>query len=159
MKKDYWKECCLLLIGLIFGCLYQKYIGETAQTSKGVVVIKDTIVIRDTILSKATIPPLCKENVLAELKRQNVHHTNIVLAQSIHETGKYKSKICKTHNNIFGIRKNNKYKKYNNWTESVTDYKKSIQSRYRKGEDYYAFIQRIGYAEDYEYINKIKKYI
>ena len=111
------------------------------------------------ITSLVQTPTLNKENVLAELHRQDVHHAHIVLAQSIHETGNYTSQLCRKHNNLFGIRRNGKYVHYNDWTESITSYKKLIQSKYRKGEDYYSFLKRIRYAEDSRYIQKIKKYI
>jgi hypothetical protein len=32
-----------------------------------------------------------------------------------------------------------------------------IQNRYKDGEDYYKFLKRIGYAEDPDYIVKLKK--
>lgn len=104
-------------------------------------------------------PKLSKETLLIELKKQNIHHPDIVLAQSLLETGHFKSKLCKNHNNLFGIRKNGKYVRYNSWIDSVADYKKSIQNKYRKGEDYYSFIKRIKYASDPNYIRKLKKLI
>ena len=79
-------------------------------------------------------------NCLKELERQNVPHAKIVLAQSKLETGGYTSKVCKTHNNIFGIRKNNKYKRYDNYLDCIADYKKHISSKY-KGGDYYVFLE------------------
>ena len=152
MRKNYWKECCLLLIGLILGCFYEKHYGSL-PIKDTTIVQRDTI--RDTVFVKTDIPKLCKKTVYAELKKQNIPHAHIVLAQSILETGGYKSKLSKTHNNIFGLRKGNKYRQYNNFRECIADYKRLISSRYNGG-DYYAFLERIGYAEDPKYTFLLK---
>jgi len=95
--------------------------------------------------------------LLAELERQEIKHPHIVLAQAKHETGNFTSKVCKTKNNLFGLRKGNSYRSYSSWQECVTAYKTLIQSRYNGG-DYYQFLQRIGYAEDPHYIKRLKQY-
>jgi flagellum-specific peptidoglycan hydrolase FlgJ len=155
MRKSYWKESCLLLIGLILGCIYQKHFGSLPIKQETTIVKKDTIVKHDTIYAKTIVPKLSKKSVLAELKRQNVPHPNIVLAQSILETGNYSSKLTRTHNNIFGLKKGNKYKKYNNYSECISDYKKRISSRY-KGGSYYEFLEKIKYAENPSYTSILK---
>ena len=87
-----------------------------------------------------------------------IKHSNIVFAQAKLESANYQSSITKTHNNIFGMRKGNRYRRYNNWQECVKDYKDCIQSRYTGG-DYYAFLDKIGYAEDPNYTKKLKQII
>lgn len=152
MKRDFWKEGCLLLIGLFIGTLYERYITP----SNNPILVKDTVVVHDTIVkSIAAIPPLNETNVLKELKKQKIPHAKIVLAQSKLETGGYKSKLCKTHNNIFGLKKGNSYRRYNNYIACIADYKKRISSKY-KGGDYYKFLTELGYAEDPEYTQKLK---
>lgn len=99
---------------------------------------------------------LNKEMVYKELIKQNVSHPEIVLRQSLLETGNYKSKLCKNHNNLFGIKKGKKYKKYSHYSECIADYKRLISSRY-KGGCYYTFLSRIKYASDVNYINKLKR--
>ena len=119
----------------------------------------NTIIKTDTITERDTMyVHLNSENVLKELKRQEVPHANIVLAQAKHESGMFKSKLCREHNNLFGIKHGNSYARYNSWDESIADYKKRISSRYKKG-DYYDHLIRIGYAEDPNYIQLIKKYV
>ena len=154
-KKNYWKECCLLLIGLILGCLYQKHFGSLPVIKETILIRNDTITVKDTVIVKASVPPLNEKNVLAELKKQNVPHAHIVLAQSKLETGGYKSKLCKTHNNIFGLRKGNTYRRYDSYIACIADYKKRISSKY-KGGDYYIFLMKLGYAEDPLYVRKLK---
>lgn len=157
MKRNYWKEISLILIGMFTMLIWNLHQPIEFKHSND--VVRDTIVIRDTVLiSKTVVPPLNEENLRKELIKQNVPYHKIVLAQAKLETGNFKSKLCKTHNNIFGMRKGNKYRKYKNYTECVADYKRRISSKYTGG-DYYDFINRLGYAEDKEYINKLKSII
>ena len=121
-------------------------------------VIKDSVVL-DTIkikplLSNRTLP-LNEKNLKKVLKANNIKHPNIVLAQAKLETGNFTSKVCKSKGNLFGLRKGNQYRRYWHWTESVKAYKKLIQSRYTGG-DYLAFLNRIGYAKDPTYIDKLQ---
>ena len=96
--------------------------------------------------------------LMAELVKNDIKYPQIVLAQAKLETGNYKSKLCRVHGNLFGLNSRKGYRKYGHWTESVKAYKKLIQSRY-KGGDYYAFLTKIGYAEDKNYIRKLKKIV
>ena len=100
--------------------------------------------------------------VLKELKKQNVLFPEIVLAQSILETGWYKCDRCSMdNNNLFGlwISSKKEYFNYNTWQESVGGYKRGIQYKYYRKEykSYYEFLTDIGYAEDPKYISKLKQ--
>tara|TARA_R110000751_G_scaffold52165_2_gene113857 strand:- start:247 stop:642 length:396 start_codon:yes stop_codon:yes gene_type:complete len=104
------------------------------------------------------------EGVLAELKKQNVKHPEIVLAQSIEETGWYKCKNCSmSKNNIFGLwnHKKQEYYQYDTWQLSIGGYKRGIQHKYdtSKYKDYYEFLEKIGYAGNPNYISNIKKLV
>lgn len=154
-KKNYWKEFCLLFIGIFIGVGIERH-SPSSLPKKVIIEKNDTIITKDTLYVMKV--PLNEKNVLAELKKQKVPHAKIVLAQSKLETGSYTSKVCKTKNNLFGIRKNNKYKSYKTWKESVSDYKKLISNRY-KGGSYYDHLIRIKYAEDPDYINKLKELV
>lgn len=87
-----------------------------------------------------------------------LQHPKIIVAQSILETGYYKSRGCVEHNNLFGLydSKNKKYFRFASWQESVLAYKNKVQYKYNSG-DYYHFLKRIRYAEDPEYIEKVKQ--
>lgn len=98
-----------------------------------------------------------REQVLAEIQRQGIQHPHIVLAQARLETGNFTSRRCRVQHNLFGIKHRGKYASYRRWQDSVTDYKKSISSRYQGG-DYYAFLRRINYASDPKYITKLKQF-
>lgn len=101
-------------------------------------------------------PGQTREQVAAELKRQGIPQPDIVLAQARLETGNFTSRRCRVRHNLFGLKHGGKYSSYRRWQDSVTDYKRSISSRYTGG-DYYAFLQRIKYASDPNYIQKLKR--
>lgn len=143
-----------LIIGFFLGTIYHS--GNKAVPEKQLQVIRDTIYMdSDSITKTVYIDTPSVQNVYTELKKQNIKHPKIVLAQSILETGYYQSNVCKSHNNLFGLMKGNNYHSFSHWKQSVTYYKNHVQSRY-KGGDYYSFLSNIGYAEDDEYIKKLK---
>ena len=103
-----------------------------------------------------TIPTLNIENLQKELIKRNVPCYKIVIAQAVLETGHFKSKHCRERNNIFGMRNKKGYKYYNSWIECVDDYEKRFSKRY-KGGDYFVFLQKVHYAEDPTYEQKVRK--
>ena len=84
-----------------------------------------------------------------------IKHKDIVLRQSILETGHYKSYSCRIRNNLFGFRYKGKYLEFNSWKESI-DYYEGWQNRKYKGGDYFTFLIRVGYATDKAYVSKLK---
>ena len=103
-------------------------------------------------------------DVLKELKKQNVKFPEIVLAQSLLETGWYQCSGCSMDvNNLFGLynSREKKYFPYANWKESIGGYKRGIQYKYFKKEykDYYQFLDEIGYASDPQYTIKLRKLV
>lgn len=102
-----------------------------------------------------TVAGQTREQVRQELKRQHIPHADIVLAQARLETGNFKSRRCKVQHNLFGIKHGGRYATYRTWKESITDYRNCISSRYTGG-DYYAFLKRIKYASDPNYIKKVR---
>lgn len=104
---------------------------------------------------------LSEENLYNELIAQGVDFPEIVTAQAILETGYFKSYACLQQNNLFGLRNNKgNYMSFPHWTDAVAAYKKYIQ-RYNHPvpEDYYAYLQELGYAEDPQYIDKLKQIV
>lgn len=98
-----------------------------------------------------------KELVKEACEYFGLKHSEIVVAQSILETGHYHSDNCVKYNNLFGLynSRRKQYYKFDKWWKSVIAYRDMIQYRY-KGGDYYEWLQKIGYAEDPSYISKIK---
>ena len=102
-----------------------------------------------------------EDGLMEALIYYEVQHPQIVYAQAVLETGHFKSDLCLNDNNLFGLYNSNKgkYHSFNHWVESVISYKDFIQYKYKPSEDYYEFLQRIGYAEDADYISKLKKVV
>lgn len=97
-----------------------------------------------------------------------VQHPLVVTAQAILETGNFASKVFKENNNLYGmtlaksrptlaIGVRNGYAVYRTWQESAIDYAlwQSSFARNLSEEDYYLILKRL-YAEDEEYVNKVK---
>ena len=102
-----------------------------------------------------------EEGLIEALDYYDVEYPNIVYAQAILETGHFKSKVYREYNNLFGLynSKTKSYYKFDHWSESVIAYLDFIQDRYKPPNDYYKFLSDIGYAEDPEYINKLKRIV
>lgn len=98
---------------------------------------------------------LTKENLWKYIVEQCGTDQEIILRQAILETGWLTSNISKTHNNLFGLTNLKGYYKFNHWTESVLFYRERILKR-KKGDDYYTYLSNMGYAEDKDYIKKLK---
>lgn len=100
-----------------------------------------------------------QDGLMEALIYYDVKYPHIVYAQALIETGNFKSDLCLSDNNLFGLYNSSRgrYHRFNHWTESVVAYKDFIQRRYKPPEDYYKFLQRIGYAGDPNYISKLKK--
>ena len=100
-----------------------------------------------------------EEGIDEALQYYNIKHRTIVKAQAILETARFTSDLCIKNNNLFGLydSKNKRYYSYNHWWESIIAYKKTIQKRYENSRYYYMFLEDIEYAEDKEYINKLKE--
>jgi len=100
---------------------------------------------------------LTYENVYRMCIYYGLEHPEIVVAQSILETGHYKSSQCINNNNLFGLYDSNanKYFEFSHWTKSIMAYKDMVQYRYEGG-DYYKFLNNIGYATDVKYTKKVK---
>ena len=99
---------------------------------------------------------LTVENLISTMEHYGLHHQSIVLAQALLETGWFSSPVCLNKHNLFGLtRRDGQYYEFATWEESVKGYRDMIQYRY-KGGDYYEFLRRVPYAEDPQYINKVK---
>jgi flagellum-specific peptidoglycan hydrolase FlgJ len=108
------------------------------------------------------------KEVKTELDKYEIKdsHKNIIIAQSILETGWYKSLWCKNFNNIFGLTKRadtiRVAQNFTKWEYSVRSYYNQIYIKYEKlkpPKDYYTFLVNLPYAMDPEYINKLKKIV
>ena len=102
-----------------------------------------------------------KELVREACEYFGLKYSDVVVAQSILETGHYHSENCTKHNNLFGLynSRRGQYYKFDIWWKSVLAYRDMIQYRLRENENYYQFLTRISYASDPNYIKKVKNII
>lgn len=139
--------CADIVIGVASALWFQAMKKETKKAKEEVVNVK----------WRQTHFILNEENLYSELVAQGVDFPEIVQAQAILETGNYKSKACKVYNNLFGLRKpDGSYYKFNSWQESIKAYKDWVQDKYTPPNDYYDFLDSIGYAEDESYTDKLR---
>lgn len=137
--------------------------------------IKDSIramSVEERIILINEADPFTKNKMAEMLMELNVNFPWIPMAQSMIETGNWKSDIFVENNNLFGMKEaksrittaigtNKNHAEYNTWRESIYDYA-FYQSRYlgkiKTENDYYAYLEA-SYAEDPRYIYKIKEMI
>lgn len=102
--------------------------------------------------------PFSLDNLISVMKEEGIKEPLVVLAQALLETGYFTSNVFKKYNNLFGLydSTNKDYYHFQRWEDSVTGYIKFIQYRY-KGGNYLNWLRKIGYAEDYGYISKLRK--
>ena len=107
-------------------------------------------------ISTTELPELTIPNLIAEIRKNNIKHPKIVLAQAILETGWFKSSVCRNKHNLFGLTnpRTGQYYEFNHWTESVKAYYTKVQYRY-KGGNYLLWLRDIGYAEEKTYIRAL----
>ena len=100
------------------------------------------------------------------------HTYDIVYAQAILETNNFKSRIFNENNNLFGMKQAVKritkarytqyeHAYYKNWIESLDDYalySSTYLSSLKTESDYFEYISQY-YAEDSQYVTKLKKII
>ncbi len=120
----------------------------------------------------AQVDTFSQGKLISMLSDLNVDYPHIVMAQSILETGHFKSDIFLENRNLFGMKQarrrittaegtNRNHAYYNHWRESVYDYA-FYQCRYLSKldseEDYFEYLGA-SYAEAENYVNMLKKVI
>jgi len=113
-----------------------------------------------------------EEKLITLIKNLNFPFPHVVLAQSMIETGYYTSPIFKENNNLFGMKEavvrittctgtNNGHAVYKNWMDSVYDrafYSATYLSSINTEDEYYSYLAQY-YAQDKEYVSKLKRII
>ena len=97
------------------------------------------------------------DSVFNYICEKNIQYADIVIKQSILETGWMRGKFLMLKNNLFGFKNRKHYLKFNNWKESVDFYKGWQDRNFKNNEEsYYKFLRRIKYGRKY-YISLLKK--
>lgn len=102
---------------------------------------------------------ISEETLFKTLEHFGYANPATITAQAVLETGNFKSRLCLEKNNLFGLYNSRKheYFEFDSWISCIFAYKEMIYSRYNpKKEDYWQFLERIGYAEDPNYVTKVK---
>jgi uncharacterized FlgJ-related protein len=115
---------------------------------------------------------LSENTLLYKMKQIGILYPEIVLAQAKIETGNFTSVIFIENNNLFGMKlperrkttavgENRNHAKYTSWVQSLLDYKIWQDGMIHKAptkRSYLSYLRR-NYAEDKNYIKKIKQII
>lgn len=121
------------------------------------------------ILEVKPIEYISLNDIKSLLIQHNIQYHEIVLAQIRLETGNLSSFLCRENKNLFGMKyprqrettalgENLGHAFYESYAACVADY--AIWQQYHTIEGcYYSFLNSIGYAEDGDYINKLKELI
>ena len=117
-----------------------------------------TVIVRDTVYVTSFLDKSPREGLLEALEYMGIADKERVYCQAVLETGNFTSGGCTRDNNLFGMynSKEKEFYTYNHWFQSVIDYKYKIAYKKIDGEDHYDFLTRIGYAEDPDYISKLR---
>lgn len=156
MKQKIFNVLSTLLI-IILGTIVVYYHTKKVESTE--YDIKEVVRLEQPEFFLSEYPD--KKLLMDALKYYDIQNPEIVCAQAILETGYFKSRVCRKYNNLFGLydSKNKDYYKFNHWSDSVLGYLNYIQYKYHPPDDYYVFLQEIGYAEDSLYISKLKKIV
>lgn len=131
-------------------------------------IVKSSITSDEYLEKQVTLLPEHPFYLLDEVNEDVLYHTlkhynfpspAVITAQAILESGNFKSRLCIDKNNIFGLynSESNSYFEFDSWISCVFAYKKFILNKYKEKENYYNFLNRIGYSEDSLYEGKVKK--
>jgi uncharacterized FlgJ-related protein len=164
-KINFFKTIAIMLITLSVITSSSYFIGMFNGKKYSIVEYSEMeklILIRES-------DPFEQEKLVQMLKDLNVQFPHIVMAQSIIETGKWKSKIFRENHNLFGMKEAKRrittaggtqynHAFYNHWRESVYDYA-FYQCRYlhniKSESEYYQYLGA-SYAESPTYVESIK---
>lgn len=157
-----------LVISSIFTVTVLSYMRLNSKLVDGNIIVNEEklsyINYQDSIINDSLLYDM--------IKSLRVPHAKIVFAQAKLETGDYKSELFRSNYNLFGMKlatirptittmHNYGYQKYHNWKESVVDYLiwQLTNNVSRVNDDvYFEYLSDV-YAEDPNYVTKLKKII
>ena len=133
---------------------------------------KEYITNTENVLLVEDMDTFNEELLILEIKSLNFKFPHIILAQSILETGHYKSKIFKENKNLFGMKEARVrlnlakgtqfgHAYYDNWKESLTDYAlwySTYAYKCKTEKQLYKLLDR-QYAEATAYVSSLQKLI
>lgn len=114
-----------------------------------------------TVMTDTGKNELTIDNIVKYMDEVDLSHKDILLAQIYHETGNLDKITYK--NNLFGFKAKN-YLTFETWQDCI-DYMKKWQDKHwgkyniNGDKDYYSFLVHKKYAEDKNYILRLKKIV
>lgn len=165
--KNVFKHTTILAVLCVCFLIASAFVNLNVAGSNGNQNIK-THISQDTVVLK----DFTREDFIVFMKQVNIKYPHIVYAQSLVETGGFKSAIFKDNHNLFGMKQarvrcniaqdtKRGHAYYNHWTESVIDYalyQTSYMYKIKSEDQYFAHLSR-SYAEDPNYVSKLKAII
>jgi len=127
---------------------------------------------RQVLIIMAQQNQFTEGKLVDHIKEMNFQFPYIVYAQALLETNNFHSRIFVENNNLFGMKEatqrvtlskgsQNNHAYYKNWSDSVYDYGfycATYLSKLKTEDDYYNYLSQ-SYAEDGEYVIKLKNII
>lgn len=163
------REWMFVLIGCMLTGLIQTTISVGGDINDNLGVefkVPNEIYSAESYISDSLLNDAILYTYLVEMR---IPHPKIVLCQAKIESAQYQSSLFKRQNNLFGMKISLRratsgvhgkagYQNYGTWRESVTDYALWQYSHHvdqLSQDKYLEFLGRV-YAEDPQYVNKIK---
>lgn len=150
----------LLIIGVTGLCIWFELYNKLVNNNPVKLVVINTNYEQDTTFSEIEL--------VHYLEILNVKHPDIVYAQAKLESGNFNSPLFKLNNNLFGMKAIGKrpttsigsrygFAYFKTWRDSVLDYViyQCLYLNNKSYEEYLHYLDTV-YAEDPDYINKIK---
>lgn len=108
--------------------------------------------------SVSLVPELTLDNVYRELLFKEVKYPEIVMRQIVWETHWLNCDNCSLKfNNLFGFTTKRGFMHFKNWVEGVNYYKKwQTKLHVEKYDDYYEFLDKVGYAAGAHYNQRLR---
>ena len=158
----------IIALGYIIALVIGIYFG-VSTTKKPII---ENLQKEETQIFITEVDTFSQDKLTSMLKDLNVDYPHIVMAQSILETGHFKSDIFLENHNLFGMKearrrittaegtsRNHAY--YNHWRESVYDYafyQCRYLSRLDSEDEYFKYLGQ-SYAEASNYVITLKRLI
>ena len=137
-----------------------------------IVNIDKKIVERQIMVIVAKQNQFQNEKLIKKIREMNFQFPYIVYAQSLLETDSFRSRVFIENQNLFGMKpsvyritssmeKQGDYKYYSHWMDSLYDYalySATYLSKLTTEDDYFDYLKQ-SYAEDANYVSKLKSLI
>lgn len=124
----------------------------------------------EPLVLESELDAFSEDKLMEEINRSGIRFADIVFAQAVLETGRFKSEIFRESNNLFGMKlarqrnttasgESRGHAYYEDWRLSVMDYSLYQSTYLRKIKTERQYLQYLSenYAEDPNYVNKLIK--